>query len=410
MPSHQLRCHPVGGPNHRVPHVLLLRELHAKAKVCDLDLAPRVDEDVVALDVTVDPPQAVQEGHCLERRLREGPHLPLGHVRPALLQRLHKVRQRAPVHVLHHHPQTPVEHEALEVLGHVWVRRRPHHRNLVLQRRQVRRLGQDQLLDGGLLLRLLVGSEVDGAHPTLPDGLWRQVVLGGGVPVDEGDGEPRLEAGLLRGRQVGLAFLLHLEAQNLQDGVTIALHLLLGELGLLELRLPPRGEPREARRRRGVNLDMNPVLEVEGSRDLHLALLRGLRLCGGGRCPLDRTRGRGLLLRGLGGRFRRDGGRDGPRLLDRSAFQAHCGGLGGARAEELEGDGGADWATNQGCNLLSRHALDDHFVHRHQPIVLKHLSTERCRPSRVQVHEFEDRVLVRLQHCPDSRHLFIPSL
>lgn len=51
---------------HGVPRRFLLGELNAEAKVCDLDLPPSIDENIVRLDVSVYAPKAVQEGHGLQ--------------------------------------------------------------------------------------------------------------------------------------------------------------------------------------------------------------------------------------------------------------------------------------------------------------------------------------------------------
>lgn len=71
-----------------MPCRFLLCELNAEAKVCDLDLTPSVDENIVRLDVSVYAPKAVQEGHGLQTRLRKCPHFPLAHVNLLVLQDL----------------------------------------------------------------------------------------------------------------------------------------------------------------------------------------------------------------------------------------------------------------------------------------------------------------------------------
>mmetsp|Transcript_8082 Transcript_8082/g.19752 ORF Transcript_8082/g.19752 Transcript_8082/m.19752 type:complete len:223 (-) Transcript_8082:627-1295(-) len=65
LTPHKLRSHPIGSSHHRVAKILLLRQLHAEAKVCNLDGSLGVDQDVVTLDVSVDPSHAVEVSDCL---------------------------------------------------------------------------------------------------------------------------------------------------------------------------------------------------------------------------------------------------------------------------------------------------------------------------------------------------------
>jgi len=98
MSLNQLRCHPIGRPYNCVSSVLLLRQLCRKSKIGQFDFGVVPKENVVGLNVSVEPMQAVhvaqrfQSLSANERDLRFAEHY-----RGELLE---DSRQRSGSHIL----------------------------------------------------------------------------------------------------------------------------------------------------------------------------------------------------------------------------------------------------------------------------------------------------------------------
>mmetsp|Transcript_3650 Transcript_3650/g.8679 ORF Transcript_3650/g.8679 Transcript_3650/m.8679 type:complete len:217 (-) Transcript_3650:654-1304(-) len=212
---------------------LLLSELYAEPEVGHLYLSPRVHQHVVRLDIAVYPRERVEERDRAQRPFQEPRHLSLGELEFLGLVGLQQVRDRASVHVFHHDPEAALEHVALDVSHHVRVRRSTHHRDLVLEGREVRCLREREFLDCHAPVRFQLARQIDGAHPALPDRLGRNLVLGRRVVVEEGDSQACLEGSLRLGGQRWLAPLLHLEPEDVDNGVAVGLRLLPRDLRAL---------------------------------------------------------------------------------------------------------------------------------------------------------------------------------
>mmetsp|Transcript_6641 Transcript_6641/g.15224 ORF Transcript_6641/g.15224 Transcript_6641/m.15224 type:complete len:217 (-) Transcript_6641:487-1137(-) len=214
----------------------------------------------------MNPPLTMKEGDGVDGSLHKPRHLLLRELLALLLVDLNQVGQGPSVHQLHHDPQAAIEHVRLEVLHHVGVSTRLHHCDLVLKGREVGLLGESKLLDRIILVSL--GSFVNRSHSSLPNALRRHLVMISGVLVQKLHRHLCLHARLLSCGQTRFTALLLLESEHVDDRISVLQSFCLGDVRLLQQPVPPGGQACEARGRRGVDLHVVLVLEVEGSADV----------------------------------------------------------------------------------------------------------------------------------------------
>eukprot|EP00282_Hemiselmis_andersenii_P009134 CAMPEP_0114118806 /NCGR_PEP_ID=MMETSP0043_2-20121206/5775_1 /TAXON_ID=464988 /ORGANISM="Hemiselmis andersenii, Strain CCMP644" /LENGTH=203 /DNA_ID=CAMNT_0001211313 /DNA_START=148 /DNA_END=757 /DNA_ORIENTATION=+ len=170
----ELRRHPVRGPHQAIAPLAFLSQLYTVAKVGKLDRAPPPEEDVVTLDVPVDPAPGVQEGKGLA-------NLPADVCNDGLTKLcLGQNIAECPIgHRLHHDPQLVLPHVRPQVLDNVVTLGQAHHCNLVLERWYVGLLVQVQFLDRDLAPPILhhpgenqAAGPLADLHQTLKERCW----------------------------------------------------------------------------------------------------------------------------------------------------------------------------------------------------------------------------------------------
>ena len=109
----------------------------------ELDVTGHAEQDVIALDVSVDDAVRVQVAETLCRLSAYGSNLSLGHDVAG-----HHIGKTTALHVLHDDPKISLVEERIDVVDNVGMARRLHDQNLVDNEVLLRLLFKVHLLDG----------------------------------------------------------------------------------------------------------------------------------------------------------------------------------------------------------------------------------------------------------------------
>lgn len=125
----------------------------------ELDVALKTEEDVVALDISMNDSMLVKMAETLKRLPRDGSDLPLAHDVAR-----NDVGQRSSLHVLHDDPEVALEEERVDVVDDVAVSRLLHDEDLVDDEILLRLLLEVHLLDRDAQVRSDLVRRVDSSR------------------------------------------------------------------------------------------------------------------------------------------------------------------------------------------------------------------------------------------------------
>lgn len=80
--------------------------MESVSEIADLDFALVVDEDVIALEIPMDLPPAVDAPQAFQDLIHQVPDDSLGYFLPLIKAMLDEPRERPTIHILHEHEQT----------------------------------------------------------------------------------------------------------------------------------------------------------------------------------------------------------------------------------------------------------------------------------------------------------------
>jgi hypothetical protein len=108
----------------------------------EFDVPSETQQHIVALDVAMDDTVLMQMLQALRRLPTHCSDLPFCHQ-----VRRNDVRERATLHILHHHPELILVKERVDIVDDICVTRSPHYEDLIYDKILFRLLVQVHLLD-----------------------------------------------------------------------------------------------------------------------------------------------------------------------------------------------------------------------------------------------------------------------